>query len=233
MDREQVCALESVRAPIGLREVVSAVRREAARKHGTPPHLLVRLRAGDGRSTLAAFVAETYAQSRRRDFSSPDLFLEYALGGAWTLPRIAQDASFQAGYANDFVGVLALDATALLTEWDGEAPPELLRGLTRLGETATLLLFLPPEREAEALSRHLQEALPDLEAFAPAPYGEEELLDIAQRSLEDEALSPAALSRLRESLRAELRARAWNGRGVTARTVCALKRRILRRMEEE
>ena len=46
MDREQVCALESVRAPIGLREVVSAVRREAMRKHGTPPHLLVRLRAG-------------------------------------------------------------------------------------------------------------------------------------------------------------------------------------------
>lgn len=197
--------VKTVKPPVGLAPLVSRVEeicKNAERYHSTelvkPPHLLLTLDAGEGRTTAASYIARAYQENRVRSFSGLERMLEYELDGTMAGVRsMLTDVQANAVYTNHFEGVLAIDPAALAAHLQEAQTALFLRKLPELGRHATLVLFVPAEqsRNLAQLTQKIRSALPDLEAIGFSAYTERELAEITGRVLEDGGveLAPEAL----------------------------------------
>ena len=226
--------VKSVKLPVGLAPLVSRVEeicKNAERYRGTeivkPPHLLLALDAGEGRTTAASYIARAYQANRVRSFSGLERMLEYELDGTMAGVRaMLTDVQANAVYANHFAGVLAIDPAALAAHLPEAQTALFLRKLPELGRDATLVLFVPVEqsRNLAQLTQKIRSALPDLEAIGFSAYTERELAEITGRVLENDGveLAPEGLD---EALLQAVR----NARGKTAKDAERLARTLAQR----
>lgn len=222
--------VKSVKLPVGLAPLVSRVEeicKNAERYRGTelvnPPHLLLALDAGEGRTTAASYIARAYQANRVRSFSGLERMLEYELDGTMAGVRaMLTDVQANAVYANHFAGVLAIDPAALAAHLPEAQTALFLRKLPELGRDATLVLFVPAEqsRNLAQLTQKIRSALPDLEAIECSAYTERELAEITGRVLEDGGVELAP-----ETLLQAVR----NARGKTAKDAERLARTLAQR----
>lgn len=193
--------VKSVKQPVGLAPLVSHVEEvcKNAERHGStefvkPPHLLLTLDAGEGRTTAASYIARAYQANRVRFFGGLERMLEYKLDGTMAGVRsMLTDTQANAVYTNQFEGVLAIDPAALAAHLQEAQTALFLRKLPELGRYATLVLFVPTEqsRNLEQLTQKIRSALPDLAEIEISAYTERELAEITRRVLEDGGVGPA------------------------------------------
>ena len=227
--------MKAVKPPVGLAPLVSHVEeicKNAGRYCGTelvkPPHLLLTLDAGEGRTTAASYIARAYQANRVRSFGGLERMLEYELDGTMVGVRsMLADTQANAVYTNHFEGVLAIAPAALAAHLQEAQTALFLRKLPELGRYATLVLFVPAEqsRNLVQLTQKIRSALPELEEVEAPAYTERELAEITGRVLEvgGVRLAPEGLD---EALLQEVR----KARGKTAKDAERLARTLARRL---
>lgn len=202
---------KNVTKPVGLAPLVSRVEQicaNAALYRSTelvkPPHFLLCLDEGNGRSTAAAYIARAFAAYEVRTFGGLDRLLEYRLddGTMADVKQMLADIQANAVFTNDFEGVVAIDPAGLSRHLNEAQTKLFLEQLPVLGRHATLALFAPsePDRNTAQLLDKLRAALPDLEAIELPAYSGQELAEITRRILEDGGVEPENSEALDEAL---------------------------------
>jgi len=113
-----------------------------------PPHMLIPLDSGCGRSHITRIVANKYLEAKACSFSSRDILLEFTLRE--TIQRINEvDAELQSNseYSNSdyFQGVIALNIDALLPHLCDVAGNRFFELVARIKNDATLIVLVPTD----------------------------------------------------------------------------------------
>lgn len=159
-------------APIGAEEVVSILAdicaNSAAHKRCgiAPPHFVLNLDAGNGQTTITAFISEVLSKNEIRRFGGMDLFLEYTLDGTMSqLKQVFGAIRSCAVYTNSFEGVVAIDITAL-SRYANDAQTEFfLKEIVRVCLSATVILYT-----GSVASRGMQSIVDRLKAVVRNMY---------------------------------------------------------------
>ena len=142
--------MNMLRTSLGMEPLAAAVRQDGdhARQYRRlglqPGHFIVELDAGNGHTTAAAYLSESYAQAGVRRFGGLDQMLEYHLDGSMEqLRQTLRSIRANAVYANHFEGVIAWDVTVLATHPGEDQTRLFLSSLPEMAKYATMLFFLP------------------------------------------------------------------------------------------
>ncbi len=187
---ERVCSQASLYKRCGLR----------------PPHLILPLDSGSGRTTFLEYMADSFRKAGVLPFRSGfEDYLEISLDG--TLPQLRQAfASIDAAavYTNRYSNMVALDISPLAQHLSESQLPEFLKNAKRICEDACVVFFVrsEPSRNEERLLEKLCEAVDHIQRLAVEPYRQEELCRILEKVLEDRGLE----IRQREAFRRALAA---------------------------
>lgn len=183
---------------IGLEDLAARVNdicahAEMFRRGGlTPDHFIVNLDAGNGQTTVAAFVSEMFSAHHIRPFGGLDMFLEYRLDGTMEQLRdVLADIRACAVYTNDYEGVIAMDVAGLAARV-GEAQTALfLEQIAAIGEHATFVFFVPSviRQNTAALIKKICAALKNVEVIHAKPYTCEHLAGILKKMLAESGIA--------------------------------------------
>lgn len=112
------------------------------------PHMIIPINSGDGRSYMTRLIASEYAKNKIRSFSSRDIFMEFSLDE--TVQRINEvDAELQscAEYANEYQGLVALNADKLLHGLNDSVGKRFFELVTKIKAHSTVIIFVPAKCE--------------------------------------------------------------------------------------
>jgi len=176
--RAKIIAKKETSIPETIARFINAVC-ERHRQYGSsirPPHMIIPLSSGNGRSYLAQAVARQYYKANVLRFSSnTDICLDFTLKE--TIQSVCQvDTSIQAnsGCANEFCGVVALAIDDLLG-YLSETPGDKFFNLTRkIKEHATLIIFIPATINQKKLEFVLDKTGAGVKVFSPIEYSDDD-----------------------------------------------------------
>lgn len=155
----------NIQKPIGLYELCSAVEEICQNaeiyKRIKPPHMIVELDAGCGRTTCAQYIADMYREHDVLPFTSGlDDYLEVVLDGS--SPQKIKDSfavfSAAAVYENAYDGIALLDISDMANYLNGTQLNEFLSRIVTLCDTAVCIFFVrssPSPREEQLISKLL------------------------------------------------------------------------------
>jgi len=130
--------------PNPIATLVSAICTVQNKFSARPPHMLVPLSSGNGRSHIRRIIAGEYSAAKMCNFSSREHFLDFTLNE--TVQRIYEvDAEIQSnsGYANYYHGVISLSIDTLIPELGDTAGDKFFELLSKIKEHATVIIFVP------------------------------------------------------------------------------------------
>ena len=154
-----------IQKPIGFYELCSVIEEICQKaeiyKRIKPPHMVVELDAGCGRTTCTQYIADMYRKYGVLPFTSGlDDFLEVKLDGS--SPQKIQDGfavfSSAAVYENDYSGIAALDITDMANYLNSTQLNEFLNRIAHLCDTAVCVFFVsshPSPKEGQLIGKLL------------------------------------------------------------------------------
>ena len=151
---------------------------ERQRQCGTsirPPHMIIPLSSGNGRSFIAQTIAHQYYKANVLKFSSTDICLDFTMKE--TVQRVSQiDTDIQAnsGCTNEFCGVVALaidDLLGHLREMPGNKFFELV---AKIKVNATLIIFVPSNISRQQLAFIYEKTGAGVKVFSPIEYSDDD-----------------------------------------------------------
>lgn len=174
-----------------------------------PPHLILPLDAGCGRTTFVAYMARRYKEAGVLDFvSGLDDWIEVTFDG--TLMQLRQafaqiDAA--AVYTNEYCNVVSMDITQLASHLGETQGSEFLQQCRRVCEHACVVFFVPgtPGRNEEKLLQKLMETVDNVRRLTVEPYTREDLCDLVGKTLASHGLEIRNKALFRPALREYLR----------------------------
>jgi len=140
-----------------------------------PPHMIIPLNSGDGRSRSVRIIANRYYSAKACTFSSRDLFLDFTMKE--TIQRIYEvDAQIQSDseYANDFHGVIAFNIDALMPHLSGVAGNKFFELVTKVKNHASLVIFVPADCVQRNIDIIAEKTGAGVKVFPAIKYSEEE-----------------------------------------------------------
>lgn len=155
----------NIQKPIGFYELCSVIEEICQKaeiyKRIKPPHMVVELNAGCGRTTCVQYIADMYRNYGVLPFTSGlDDFLEIALDGS--SPQKIRDGfavfSSAAVYENDYSGIAALDITDMANYLNSTQLNEFLNRIVHLCDAAVCVLFVrshPSPKEEQLIGKLL------------------------------------------------------------------------------
>jgi len=140
-----------------------------------PPHMLIPINSGDGRSYLARIIANEYYKTKACVFSSRDIFLEFTLKETIRcIHEIDAEIQSSAEYANDFHGVIALDIDALIPNLGDKSGNEFFELVRKIKEHAVVISFVPADCSKNRLDMITEKIGMDIKTFPTIFYSEVE-----------------------------------------------------------
>lgn len=157
-----------------------------------PPHLILPLDAGSGRTTFLEYMADRFREAGVIPFSSGfEDYLEICLDG--TLPQLRQafaaiDAA--AVYTNFYQNIVGMDISLLALHLGESQLAEFLKNSKRICEYACGVFFVQsePSRNEERLLEKLCETVGHIKRLTVEPYRKEDLCQIIQKVLGDRGI---------------------------------------------
>ena len=180
--------LEALRAEV--REICSDAR--VYKRCGLrPPHFLVCLDPGAGRTTFVEYMADMYKEHGVIRFSGLDDYLELELDG--TLQQLRQAFSridAAAVYTNEFTNIVAMDISGVAPHINETQFTEFISNTKRICSSACVVFFVRsvPSRCEEKLIEKLASAVGDLKRIESEPYTPENLCDLIVRFIENRGI---------------------------------------------
>lgn len=177
---------------IGQDDVVRQVQRICTQKRYLnpeihPEHFLIPLSRGNGQHALMRYAADAYLRSgvipscggRGYAFFAPD-------GSEDDLDRMLNEIWDTAVYTNAPEGVIAIDLSSLMNLMNAYQGEQIVLQLPRIGQTATLILFLPETAHVmeSSLAKSLQYRFGEkLISFKSYVYPPVEIAQITEKCL--------------------------------------------------
>jgi len=131
-----------------------------------PPHMIVYLNEGEERSMVAGYITEILEEAGLREFGGWNHCLEYTIHGTLEeLNRIACDIRRNAGYVNEFEGVVALEGLETISgHRDERQYDRFLEIVKEVGRDATMVFFaeVDTDRNTAVLLDRVKEVLEDV-----------------------------------------------------------------------
>lgn len=184
-----------IRKPVGLETFVSRIEEICSNPNAyhrcnvKPSHFLLNLDAGNGHSTVAAYVSDAFRTYGIRHFGGRELFLEYTLNGSKDqLIQVLDNIKDSADYTNEYEGVIAIDISGLAAHLNEDQVSIFLKELPAIGEHATLILYVPSSisRNMTLLIDKVCATLEDeLEVVKVEAYSEENLVAIIRELVKE------------------------------------------------
>lgn len=154
-----------IQKPIGFYELCSVIEEVCKKaqiyKRIKPPHLIIELDSGCGRTTCVQYIADMYREHGVLTFTSGlDDFLEITVDGS--SPQKIRDGfaafSSAAVYENDYSGIAALDITDMANYLNSTQLNEFLNRIIHLCGTAVCVFFVssrPSPKEEQLIGKLL------------------------------------------------------------------------------
>lgn len=200
----------AIMKPVGLQEAIAFIDeacRDAAmyRCCGTkPPHLMLGMDPGEGRSTLVAYLVERYKAAGVLPFTCGlDDYLEIVLDGTQQqLRRAFAGVDACAVYANEYENVVAIDVIAMAAHLNENQCAEFLERCGRLCEHACVVFFTSAQRgrNEERLAQKVMESIPAVRQISVQPYTPEELGEMMKMRIAAQNILVEDEEQLREAL---------------------------------
>jgi hypothetical protein len=147
--------------------------------HGTairPPHMLVPLDSGNGRSHMGRIIASRYYDTKACSFSSRDIFLDFTVSGTvQSINETSIEIQTSAEYSNHFSGVIALDIDAVLPHLSDASGARFFELVSKIKEHATLILFVPADCSRKNIDLIAGKVGISMTSFPPISFSDEEL----------------------------------------------------------
>lgn len=184
----------NIKIPIGLTAAVDAIeeicmKTPAYHRCGLkPPHYIINLDAGNGQSTLAEYMAESFADAGIRHFGGLDMYLEYTLDGTVEqLKKVFSDIRSCAVYTNEFEGVIAMDISKLATHINETQVDIFLSEVSKISRHATFIFYVPSatNRNMAILANKISTAIDEVKILTVYPYNTEEIVAIIKGMIEE------------------------------------------------
>ena len=158
-----------------------------------PPHLLIPMNRGDGRSSVINTLTEYYETFDAIKFSSRDHYLELTLTGTvenvkYTHIEIQENIE----YANHFQGVIAFNIDSLLQKLSDVAAEKFFEVVDKVKRHATLVIFVPADCSQKNLDLIASKVGASLIQIPPVKYTAN---DYAQVFIDQLSLPTMLLSR--------------------------------------
>lgn len=179
--------------PIGLNAICTLIEKNCIesviyKKCGLmPPHYIVNINPGDGRTTLLEFMADAYKNSDVIDFHSGlDGFIEIKLDGSFSqFKKAAGEIDSAAVYYNSYRGIIGIDASALAIHKNETQWTEYLNLVREISKDAIIVLFIlqQPTKNDLFVAEETMKVVDNMEMVDVEPYSKDELASIVERNI--------------------------------------------------
>lgn len=156
----------SIGKPIGLHRLCSTVERICQKaevyRRSKPPHMLVELDRGCGRTTVVQYVADMYKEYNILPFKCIlDNYIEVELNGRSTQNIKDSFAAFAPGYDNGFSNIAGIGITDMARYMNAPQFGDFLSLIEELCSSASVIFFVSsiPSRQEEQLIDRLYERI--------------------------------------------------------------------------
>lgn len=140
-----------------------------------PPHMLIPLNGGCGRSRLTRIVANHYYHAKACVFSSRDIFLDFTLRETvYRIYEVEAEIKSNSEYANNFHGVVALNIDALLPHLNEAAGNKFFELVENVKHYSTVLIFVPSDCSKKHLDMITEKVGLSIQSFPPITYTDED-----------------------------------------------------------
>ena len=111
-----------------------------------PPHLLIPIDSGDGRSSLINALTDCYDTFGVIEFSSRDHYMEFKLiGTVGNVNDTYREIQENAEYSNHYRGIVGLGFDALLTRLNEVVAEKVFDMIDKVKRYATIVIFVPSD----------------------------------------------------------------------------------------
>ena len=196
-----------------------------------PPHMLIPLDSGNGRSRMARIIAKRYFEAKACAFSSRDIFLDLTMSGTiQSINEVNAEIQTSAEYSNHFQGVIALNIDAILPHLGDASGAKFFELVSKIKKHATLMLFVPAECSQKHLDLIVERIGASIISFPATSYNDKELTRLFCGFLPP-AISPPGLQATKrpgsskdgESTKLEERIGAYISQSVRSKTIKNIK----------
>ena len=165
----------------GVPEVVATFANSVCEKQqrygisALPPHMIIPLASGNGRSHTARSIARQYYEANALKFSSRDICLDFSLKE--TVQRVCEiDADIQTNseYAGDFCGVITFDLDALIQRIRELPGNKFFELVAKIKKNATLIIFVPVDCTQNNIDYIAEKIGAGVKVFPPIMYSDED-----------------------------------------------------------
>ena len=169
-----------------------------------PPHLVIPLDAGDGRSTVIRYIKSMFKKHRILNFDSGiDEYVDVILDGSLRQLRKAfSEIDAAAVYANYFTGIIAMDITALSTHLNESQCREFIENVQVYGKHGFFVFFIRtnPSVAEKRLVAKLTDTVPNIKELEIDPYSTNEICDIVLGNIKKRNISVTDEEEFKEDL---------------------------------
>ena len=152
-----------------------------------PPHYIVNINAGDGRTTLLEYMADMYKNSDVMDFySGLDDFIEIKFDGTFSQFKKAEgEIDSAAVYYNSYRGIIGIDASALAVHKNETQWTEYLNLVKEIAKDAIIVLFIlqQPTKNDLFVAEETMKVVDNMEMVNVEPYSIDELASIVEKNI--------------------------------------------------
>jgi len=141
-----------------------------------PPHMLVPLSSGNGRSHIAQAVARQYRKANVLKFSTnADICLDFTVKETvHCMNQIYADIQANSGCSNEFCGIVALAIDSLLSHLREMSGNKFFELVTKIKGNSSLIIFTPADISQKYLELILEKTGAGVKLFAPITYSDED-----------------------------------------------------------
>jgi len=133
-------------------ETVCNATRSSSNSILRPPHLLIPIDSGNGRSSLINELTNYYQKFDAIEFSSRDHYLEFKLTGTvGNINDTHAEIQENAEYANHYRGVVAFDTDRLLPKLSDTLGDKFFEMVGKVKRYATIVIFVPVDCPKKSL----------------------------------------------------------------------------------
>lgn len=187
--------MKEITKPIGLTRACSAIEYVCqdvmlyVRCGMKPPHFMLPMDPGSGRSTLISYMIDMYKAHGILDFSSGlDDCIEVTFDGSLPqIRKVVMDIQSAAVYSNAYSGIVSMDITNIALHLNETQCTEFINCCKKVCKDACVVFFLSahPSRNEEKLAEKIRNCIAEVQYIENEPYTSEELCLLAEKHLDD------------------------------------------------
>ena len=144
-----------------------------------PPHLLIPMDSGNGRSSLIDELTDYYQNFDAIEFSSRDHYLEFKLTGkALNIDEILLEIKENAEYKNHYRGIVAFDTDNLVPKLTDTLSDKFFEMVSKVKRYATIVIFVPVDCSKKNLELITSKIGVSLKLLPPVEYSQNDYANV-------------------------------------------------------